>query len=261
MIMDYHVHTKASPDATGSMKDYIEKAREQKIDEIGFADHVMLRHSDSFQCLSDQLMPGHVQEFLATKEESVINVKLGVEMDFFPDKVEKIKEFVKEYPFDYVLGAVHFIGNWSIDSRRQRQEYERRNLLQAYEDYFHLVQEACACHVFDVLAHPDLIKIFGFKPDCDFSYILNETADVIAKSNTCVEINTAGLRRPCAEIYPSEQFLTMLHDCGVPIVFGSDAHNPEDVGRDFGEAIMLAKRAGYVCACVFDHRQKDFVKI
>lgn len=119
----------------------------------------------------------------------------------------------------------------------------------------------CNSRLFDVVAHLDLVKIFGFKPNCDFSDILTETAETIAKSNMCVEINTAGLRRPCAEIYPSEEFLKMLNDYDVPIVFGSDAHNPEDLGRNFKEALTIAKRSGYAYACVFRQRNKTLVKI
>ncbi|MDH7477451.1 MAG: hypothetical protein QHH17_03610 [Candidatus Bathyarchaeota archaeon] len=83
----------------------------------------------------------------------------------------------------------------------------------------------------------------------------------MAKYNICAEINTSGLRRPCQQIYPSEQFLKTLHGCNVPIVFGSDAHEPDDVGRNFEEAIKLAKKAGYTQVCIFNQRRRDFVKI
>jgi len=88
-----------------------------------------------------------------------------------------------------------------------------------------------------------------------------EAAETMAKSNICVEINTSGLRRPCSEIYPSEQFLKIIHSHDIPIVFGSDAHEPNDVGKNFKEAIKLAKKAGYTHACVFDSRKKVFVRI
>jgi histidinol-phosphatase (PHP family) len=256
--MDYHIHTKASPDAKGDMKDYVEKAREQRIDEIGFSDHVLLHPASRYPSLSFQSVSEYVQSFLAFREESDLPVKLGVEMDFFPDAMEKIRSFIERYPFDYVAGAVHFIGDWLIDSRSQIHEYEKRDIQRVYEEYFGLVRKLCESRLFDSLAHPDLVKIFGFRPDCDFSYILEETAESIA---ICVEINTAGLRRPCAEIYPSEQFLKILRSYNVPIVFGSDAHEPSDVGRNFKEAINLARRAGYTSACLFDRREKEFVRI
>lgn len=261
VIMDYHVHTKASPDAKGNMKEYIRKAKEQKIDEIGFSDHITLRYTNGYPTISVQRMAEYVQDFLAFKAESDLPVKLGVEMEFLPDEIDKTREFIRNCPFDYVMGAVHYIGKWLVDSHSQLQEYEKRDILRVYEEYFGLVRKLCTCRLFDSLAHADLIKMFGFRPKCDFSYILRETAETIAESNICVEINTAGLRRPCAEIYPSEQFLRMLHGNGVPIVFGSDAHEPNDLGRDFEEAVMLAKRVGYEEACVFNNREKALIRI
>ncbi len=259
--MDYHIHTKASPDARGTMEEYIGKAQGQSITEIGFSDHVTLHHVGVFQAnLSEQFMQTCIQDFLVLKEKSELPIKLGAEIDFFPEKIENIREFIQRYPFDYAIGAVHFVGHWMVDSRSQIEEYKKRDMLQVYEEYFGLVQQLCACQLFDSIAHVDLIKIFGFKPRQDFSNILKETAEVIAKSNVCVEINASGLRRPCAEIYPSEQFLRILHSHDVPIVFGSDAHEPNDVGRNFKEAVDLAKKVGYAEACTFDHRAKNFVK-
>ena len=103
--------------------------------------------------------------------------------------------------------------------------------------------------------------IFGFKPKGDFSHILTETAEAMARSGICAEINTRGLRRPCSEIYPSEQFLKIMRSYDIPIVFGSDAHAPEEVGKDFEKAIKLAKKVGYTSACVFANRKRVTVKI
>lgn len=244
------------------MDEYIERAKQKKISEIGFSDHVTLRHVEGFSAhLSEQLMQTYIQDFLALKKRSELTIKIGAEMDFFPEKIESVREFIQKYPFDYVIGAVHFIGDWMVDSRSQIEEYKKRDMLQVYEKYFRLIQQLCACQLFDSIAHLDLIKIFRFKPKQDFSNILKETSEVIAKSNICVEINASGLRRPCAEMYPSERFLRMLHSYNVPIVFGSDAHEPNDVGRNSKEAVDLAKKVGYTQACIFNHREKSFVEI
>ncbi|MEM3577097.1 MAG: histidinol-phosphatase HisJ family protein [Candidatus Bathyarchaeia archaeon] len=261
MIMDYHVHTEASPDAVGTIKDYVKKAVEKGIDEIGFSDHISLHEIGNYSRMRQQQMPAYIENFLALKQRDETSIKLGVEIDFFPEDKDRIKEFIQKYPFDYVIGAVHFIGSWGIDNPHQKHEYLKRDILQTYRAYFSLIKEMCGSRLFDVVAHLDLIKIFGFKPNCDFSDILIETSEAIAKSKMCVEINTAGLRRPCAEIYPSEELLKILHAYDVPIVFGSDAHNPEDLGRNFKEALVLAKRTGYAYACIFSKRQKTLVEI
>jgi len=261
MIADYHIHTEASMDAKGSMEEYIRKAKGRKLGEIGFSEHTKLHNIEGHPFTPIKSMPTYLQHFLDLKATAELPLKLGAEVDFIPSFAQKIRDFIQKQPFDYVIGAVHFIDNWSVDSPSQINEYSKRDILKTYEEYFSLVKKMCESQLFDILAHPDLIKIFGFKPKTDFSYILIETAEVMAKFNVCAEINTSGLRRPCREIYPSEQFLKILYNHNVSIVFGSDAHEPDDVGRDFAEAVKLAKRVGYTQACVFECREREFVKI
>lgn len=261
MIMDYHIHTKDSPDAMGDMEDYIREARKRGIDEIGFSEHIIFHYEKNYPYRPSDFMGTYVQRFIEIKEKSEMSIKLGAEIDFFPNEVSKIREFVQKYPFDYVIGAIHYIGSWAIDSRSQMQEYLKRDILQVYEKYFKIVIELCKSQLFDILAHPDLIKIFGLKPNCNLSELLNETAEAVAESNMCIEANTSGLIRPCAEIYPSNQFLKILHNHRVPITLGSDAHKPEDVGRSFDKIIKLMRKVGYSHACSFELRKRKMEKI
>jgi len=243
------------------MEEYAKNARERKIDEIGFSDHINLLRVGDYDVSPLHLFPTYVENFRAFKEKSDLPVKLGVEIDFFPQAVDDIKRFVSKYPFDYVTGSVHFIGDWMVDWRKQIEEYQKRDLMQIYEQYFRLVRQLCHSEVFDNLGHPDLIKIFGYRPTRDYSHILAETAEAVADAGMSVEINTSGLRRPCMEIYPSERFLRLLHDCAVPIVFGSDAHEPSDAGRDLSQAVQLAKKAGYCQVCVYSGRRREAMSI
>jgi histidinol-phosphatase (PHP family) len=206
-------------------------------------------------------MPAYVQGFLRFKQKTEVPVKLGVEVDFFRDEIEKTAAFIRKYPFDYVIGSVHVIGDWTVDEPSTKDEYSKRDPFRTYEEYFRLVREMCACRLFDVLGHPDLIKIFGTKPEEDLMEIYQETAETIASSQMCAEINAKGLERPCREIYPSERFLKVLYDHDVPITFGSDAHEPNDLGKSLEEAVRLAKQVGYAEACRFSCRKKESVKI
>lgn len=261
MIMDYHMHTKFSPDAAGEILEYVKEAEKKGLDEIGFSEHVILHYEEDYPYRSPDAIKGYVKEFLAARTNSGIPIKLGAEVDFFSDDVEKTSEFLEEYPFDYVIGSVHYLGGWSVDSPRQIHEYSTRDILQVYEEYFGTVKKLCRSRLFDLLGHPDLIKIFGFRPKCNYDYLLNETARALAESNMCVEINTSGLIRPCKEIYPSPQFMALLKQNGVPITFGSDAHRPSDVGRFFDQAQKLAKQAGYEEACTFEDRKRKTTQI
>jgi histidinol-phosphatase (PHP family) len=261
IVVDYHVHTRASPDAKGSMSEYARKAKQKKIEEVGFSDHIFLRQVDGWSDFLVHEMPAYVQGFLRFKQKTEVPFKLGVEVDFFRDEIEKTAAFIRKYPFDYVIGSVHVIGNWAIDEPSKKDEYSRRDPFGTYEEYFRLVREMCECRLFDVLGHPDLIKIFGIRPKEDLIGIYEDTAETIASSQMCVEINAKGLERPCREIYPSEQFLKVLYDHDVPITFGSDAHEPNDSGKNLKEAVRLAKKVGYAEACRFSCRKKEPVKI
>lgn len=261
MILDYHLHTKASPDAKGSMQEYVKKAIEKNIAEIGFSDHIILKHLNDRSYSLVGSMTAYVEDFLSFKEESKLPIKLGVEIDFFPDKIEKIRHFIREYPFDYVIGSVHVIGEWIIDEPSTVDEYSRRDPLEVYEDYFRLVRQMCTCGLFDVLGHPDLVKIFGVRPDKDICQIYKATAEAISRSGMCAEINSKGLIRPCREIYPSLQFLKILHDSDVPITLGSDAHEPCEVGLNLEEAAGLARKVGYTEISAFRCREKTFIRI
>ncbi len=261
MIVDYHIHTKASPDSRSTMDECVRKAVERGIDEIGFSDHILLREDPHrYPALSPERMHEHVREFLSFRDRSELSVKLGIEMDFFPEEIERIRRFIGSYPLDYAIGSVHYIGNWLVDSSREKDEYATRDIDEVYEEYFRTVRQLFDSRLFNILGHADLIKIFGFKPKNDISDILRETAESGRKAQICIEINTAGLRRPCSEIYPSEKLLSFFKDADVPITFGSDAHQAVDVGRDFGEAVRLAKKVGYTKLCVFTGRKMEFRK-
>jgi histidinol-phosphatase (PHP family) len=243
------------------MKDYIQKATNKHIEEIGFSDHIDRERLAENPVSFAKMMSRYVQNFLLLKKQSRVHIKLGSEVDYFPGQLKRIQEILKEYPFDYVIGSVHFIDDWGVDSPRQRDEHSRRDPLESYEKYFRLLREMCATRLFDIVGHPDLIKIFGLKPSNDVSQIYEETARAIADSQMCVEINAKGLVRPCKEIYPNLQFLKILHDNSVPITFGSDAHSPGDLGLKLNEAWKWARSAGFKEACTFEGRKKTFYEI
>jgi histidinol-phosphatase (PHP family) len=246
------MHTKASPDGAGDFTDFITYAVKKGINEIGFSEHLLDRPARPMDFMSS-----YVEGFMNVRRNSPIPIKLGAEVDFFPEEIGRIREFLMKYPFDYVIGSIHFLENWPIDSPRQMQLYSKKNITQIYEEYFQTVQQLCKSKLFDVLGHVDIVKIFGYKPSHDIAHILENTARIIAENNTCVEINTAGLARPCAEIYPSKQFLEILKTLDVPVTLGSDAHKPEDVGRSFSEALKLLRNTGYDSICTFQKRKRE----
>lgn len=256
MIVDYHTHTSASPDGEGDFTQYIEEARKKALSEIGFSEHLLDRPARPINFLD-----GYVEGFVTVKKQAPMPIRLGAEVDYHPDRVEAIKKLTAAFPFDYVIGSVHFLEGWPVDSFKEMELYFRKDILKVYEDYFAAIRQLCKSGLFDVLGHADIVKIFGYKPESDITQILEETTKEAAQNNICVEVNTAGLFRPCREIYPSKQFLEMLKEHNVPVTLASDAHRPEHVGRSFEKALELIQSVGYREICTFEARKRKSVKI
>jgi histidinol-phosphatase (PHP family) len=256
LIVDYHIHTSASPDGTGDFAQCINEAQKKGIDEIGFSEHLLdrpIRPIDFFD--------GYVERFLQIKRDTPMPVRLGAEVDYFPNQIAAIKRLVVRFPFDYVIGSVHFLEDWPIDSYKQLQSYFKKDIMKIYEEYFAAIRQLCRSRLFDVVGHVDIVKIFGYRPESDITLILEDTAQVIAQNDICVEVNTAGLFRPCREIYPSRQLLEMLRQHNVPVTLASDAHKPEHVGREFEKALNLIRSVGYTHVCTFEARKRKTVRI
>jgi histidinol-phosphatase (PHP family) len=258
MRLDYHMHTVFS-DGTGEMAEYIDKALKRKIDEIGFSDHIHLRRE------AWSMDPARLADYVNTikkfSKTSLIPVKAGLEVEFVPGELENLMRVANRLDLDYLMGSVHHIGNWLIDSEKQVEEWKKRDVDQVYKQYFDLVQAMAKTRLFDIVGHLDLVKKFNFQPKSDLNDHLLETVKIIGKNGMCIEVNTGGLRKPCHEVYPSEKLLKMCFDNGLPITFGSDAHSPEDVGADFEKAAHLVKALGYDEIVRFTRRKRDLVKL
>jgi histidinol-phosphatase (PHP family) len=115
--------------------------------------------------------------------------------------------------------------------------------------------------LFNIVGHLDLVKVFGYKPKQNIKDLAKNAIKAIKKNNMAVEINTAGLRKPVKEIYPSTPLLEMVRDEGIEITFSSDAHNPDDVGYEIEKAIKMAKNLGFREAVYFEKKQKQKIKL
>lgn len=258
MLVDYHMHTTLS-DGKGKHEEYIKEAVRKGLGEIGFSDHYCFK--EEWWSMKFKDIPRMVERVSLLKGKYEIPVKLGMEMDFLPGFEGRIRKLIETYPFDYVIGSVHFIGEWQFEDSKKIADYKKWDIDELYKVYFNLVQKAAESGLFDIIGHVDLIKKLGFRAKGDISDILRETAEVLKKNNVCIEINSSGLERACKEMYPSEKFLRICFDNGVPITLGSDAHKPEDVGNHFDRALELAKKVGYRKIAVFTKRKRRFAEI
>jgi len=264
--VDYHLHTSLCGHAFGKIEDYLEKAVQMGIQEVGFSDHLPLYflppgHTIPGYAMEEKELPVYVDTIKSYARNSSVRVKLGIEADYVPGYEEKLTSLLLPYPFDYVTGSVHFIDGWGFDNPDEVEEYSRREIDRVYERYFTLVQQAALTGLFDVMAHPDLIKKFNFHPIRDLRPLYEETARVFKRAGVCVEVNSSGLRYPVAEIYPASKLLEVFFKYGIPVTLGSDAHRPEQVGVGLAEALKLVKNIGYKEIASFNGRRMNFVKI
>jgi histidinol-phosphatase (PHP family) len=246
-LPDYHIHTPFCGHAGGEMEQYVRQARELGLPEMGFADHLPLFHiEDPTLAMCHEDLPRYVDRVRELQEANAdYPVRLGIEADYVSAHLDAVAETLARYEFDYVYGSVHFIGGWGFDQSRFKFEFERRDIDEVYEIYFGLVMDAARTGLFDVMTHLDVVKKYGHRPTKDMRPLYREVASTLAKSDVAIELNASGLSRPVREIYPSLEILEIMHGHGVPITFGSDAHKPSQVGREFDQLLRLARAAGY----------------
>jgi histidinol-phosphatase (PHP family) len=267
VLVDYHMHLRR-PDTGGVRRysadraeEFVAQARAAGIDEIGFSDHVyFFRQTRELweipwmveRCGDD--LDEYVDAVLDAKRRG-LPVKLGLEVDYFPGIELELSELLAPYPWDYLLGSVHFVDAFPVD--QQPGLTDKLPAGEAWRRYFVWLRNAARSGLFDALAHPDLVKIFGVRAtDEETHYLHVETADAIEAAGVCVEVSAAGLHKPVGELYPDRVLLELCHDRGVPITLASDAHRPEHVGRDVDRAAALAREAGYETVTVFERRER-----
>ncbi|MFA5087780.1 MAG: histidinol-phosphatase HisJ [Candidatus Omnitrophota bacterium] len=261
-ICDYHMHTFLCGHADGQPHEYAEQAIKVGLKEIGFSDHApLLSHRDPSITMDIGQLPEYQRliEHVRQDYRKKIKIKVGIEADFLPGYENQTKELLAGYPYDYVIGSVHFIKGWAFDNPDEKVGWKQKDTNAVYSEYYDCLRRCAQTGLFDIMAHVDLVKKFGHRPTEDFTGEIEKTAQVFKKCGVVIEINTSGLRKPAKEIYPEPKILKIYREAGVPLTFGSDAHEPADVARDFDKAVQLAKRAGYQKYVLFRRRKIEKV--
>lgn len=287
-MSDYHLHLhphagdthRAAPPTgqypPGLIESYVEFAAERGVTELGFTEHLYRcveandvlgpfwewdwrsdLSAQAAQMVADDRtlsIESYVAAVQAAKERG-LPVKLGLEVDFFPQTIDAVLDFLAPYPFDYLIGSVHWVGAWSIDSGDVTYEFGRRGVDQSWEDYFALVVDLAERGAVDVLAHVDVCKKYGYRPATEPTHLYERVVKAAARTGTSVEVSSQGLRRPVSEVYPSPTFLKMFHGAGVKVTLASDAHHPEDAGHAHDEVVEAARAAGYTEHLRFESRR------
>ena len=254
---DHHVHTLLCGHATGTPEEYAEAAFLRGIPALAITDHIPA--PDGYDPETRMRMEDFARYDAAVRKAQARwpgRIRFGIEADFYAGCESWLNTFLQTHPFDVVLGAVHFIGAWGFDNPAQIGGWQERPLDRIWSDYFDQVRRLAETGLFDVIAHIDLPKKFGHRLPASRLLELAEPAlQAIAARGLVLEINTGGLRKPVGEIYPSPALLRRACELGIPILFGSDAHRPEDVGAGFTEAVRLAWACGYSQHVIVEQRR------
>lgn len=255
---DYHMHTSFCGHAAGEPSQYARQAVKLGLEEIGFSDHAPLfSHKAPGITMDHPQLPVYQRmiESVRKEFEGRLPVRVGLEADFVPGFEDKTRQMLASYPYDYVIGSVHFIAEWGFDDPIQRKKWEEKDIDTVYRQYYSLLRESAFSRLFDIIGHADLVKKFNYHPSLDPLNEVSENARAFKEAGLVVEINSSGLRKPAKEIYPCLAHLRIYRAQGVPITFGSDAHEPGDVGRDFDKSRELALAAGYKEYVTFEKRR------
>jgi histidinol-phosphatase (PHP family) len=264
-LIDLHTHHYRCGHAQGYLEDYIRKVVDLKLKIIGLSDHAPL-----FAAELDEAAPGaHMRKsafsdyiaeanHLKEKYADQVEVLVGVEADFIPGTEAVYARALAAHRLDYILGSVHYFDGYHVyDPARWRPNPD---VNEVYRQYFKRVQGAAASGLFDVLAYIDAVKGLGHKPTEDLGDIVDETVQVIKDCDMAVEINTSGIRK-VEEAFPSPHFTQKLHQAGVPLTYGSDAHSVNEVGHGWEHVRMMLEDLGVKELVVFHNRRASMVSI
>jgi histidinol-phosphatase (PHP family) len=270
VLTDYHVHlrpddideTPAERYLTVENADrYRTAATERGIEELGVAEHVY-RFKQALDVWQHELWRHSARDDLDAYCAFVrgeTDLRLGIEADFIPGREDRMAELLAAREFDYVVGSIHFVGDGALDYDRYDIWSAASSPEKVWRTYFDWLAQAAVSGMFDILAHPDLVKYWGRErpqPDRDLRYFYEIAMEGIAESGIAVEVSTAGLRKPVGELYPARAFLEMVVDAGNPIALSSDAHRPDELGRDYEQALALLDDLGVRELAVFEGRER-----
>ncbi len=274
MLTDYHVHLR--PDGPGSDAEdfftaenaatYRETAEEKGITELGVSEHVY-RFTAALDVWQHELWRNSAKDdidaYCAFVREDT-DLRLGIEADFIPGTEDRMADLLDARDWDYVVGSIHFLGDWALDMDKYDIWGAGHSPEQVWATYFTWLGEAAMSGLFDVLAHPDIVKHWGRTrpfPEDDLRNYYELAMDGIAASNIAIEVSTAGLRKPVEEIYPAPGFLELCLEAGNPVVLSSDAHTPEHLGYGYQDALLYLADLGVTELATFDRRLRTLEPI
>ncbi len=261
-LSDYHVHTPLCRHASGWPVDYARAAVKLGFREIGFADHNPMPVAfDDWRMLLEELSRYLEVVEDARRQFPELTIRIGLECDYLADREGWIEELAKLADWDFLIGSVHYLPDgFEVDHPKYIGRHEGE-VEKIWSEYWAAYERCIRSGLFDFMGHPDLPKKFGFRPLGDLRRYYEPAIAALAETGLAFEINTAGLRKECRELYPAQDFLQLAHAAKIPLLINSDSHAVEELGAGFQEAVAAAKAAGYTATSRFERRQRREVAL
>ncbi|MFX1321561.1 MAG: histidinol-phosphatase HisJ [Promethearchaeota archaeon] len=281
-LEDWHTHSALCHHAVGSIEDYIRKAIELELNTIGICDHFpfeFLKKIERIPYENYAMTLDEIKNYLSTveslkeKSKKTINVRIAFEVDFVENQESTLNIHLCKYKhhLDYILGSIHLLnfhdgrGAWAFDDSRFKNDYNYYGSDKVYMEYYKTVQKMLNSNDFDfdIIAHFDLPKKFNDIPN-NKEKVNNEvmkTLGLIKKRDVVMEINSSGLRKDAKEQYPSKEIIQEMYDLDIPILLGSDAHDPIYIAWEFENIINMLKKIGYNHLVHFKKRNRTYIEI
>jgi histidinol-phosphatase (PHP family) len=269
LLTDYHLHLRTderenTPErffTPANVERYREAAEERGITELGVAEHIY-RFTAALEIWQHpfwrEFTHDDLDDYCGFVREQT-DLRLGIEMDFIPGREDRIANILDGREWDFVVGSVHFLRDHSLDTEDYSVWGAGESAEKIWRRYFETVAESARSGLYDIIGHPDLVKVWGKgapQPDTDLRRYYEPTVEAFLDAGVAVELSTAGWRKPVAEQYPSVPFLEMLVDAGCPLALSSDAHQPDQVGYEYERAVELLESLGVHELAVFEGRER-----
>lgn len=266
--VNYHIHSTYS-DGKATIKDYVEEAVRKGFDEVAFTEHLAIRPG-SMEKLYYSIEPSKLGEYLeevreAGKQFPVLRLKAGLEVDYFPGSEKILRDMLESYDFDFLMGSVHWIGELCLDCTKFRKAFEIAVKEKGFDDfyikYLGLLRRAVETGLFNVVAHFDVARNWGFKPSDSFRKEELGVLEKVGELKMAVEVSSKGLRNPVKEAYPTRRIFEACASMKIPITFGTDAHSLREIDFMYDSIVEYARSMGYVEQALFEHGRLFFAPI
>jgi histidinol-phosphatase (PHP family) len=283
-VLDYHLHLlrhgEEGPYRAEMVRAYAEAAAERGVEEICVTEHLFrFRQADRLlggwwdadpdgrlrsqtAAYWAEHATGDLDEYTnavlgAASADPPIPIRLGLEVDYYPGRMAEVTELLTGWPFDLLLGSVHWLGAWGFDQMGDPavdEQWSTREVEAVWDAYVAAIEELAATRAADVLAHPDLAKVAGIVPPGDLTPWWDRLAKAAAENGVAAEVSSAGWRKPAAEAYPGPGLLARFKAAEVPVTTASDAHELSLVADGTDRLRALLGSAGYTELCGFERR-------